>query len=115
MSQRGTQPGQPPIYLFASQFPVGKSKFSKAADRLDKTLNPFGSLIKEMRALWIVAAGNGNKIDEYEEISRKSIESPANLGDQENIVVVSACQDCYSDESCCRPQIGLNWINHWCT
>lgn len=97
MDMRGQAGGQPPIYLFASKFlPDSTPTPTQENDRLNVHRNPLGTTVWRRRDLWIVAAGNGEG-DRYVEISRISNDTPANLGDQENVVVVTACQDCYSD------------------
>lgn len=101
MNRRQAAGGQPPIYLFASRFLVSPPP-TLDAHRLDAGRNPLGASIVRRRDLWIVAAGQGRAQGpppHYEEVSRRSVESPANLGDQENVVVVTACRDCYGDDA----------------
>ena len=97
MNRRQAAGGQPPIYLFASRFPISGPPPTRDDDRLNRNRNPLGVNIVRRRDLWIAAAGQG--ATHYEEISRRSVESPANLGDQENVVVVTACRDCYGDSA----------------
>lgn len=79
-----------PIYLFASEWRVGDGQIlRRERDRLDAASNPLGATICDLRPLWIAAAGNDSS-----EISRQSPLSPMNLGDQRNVVIVTACEDC---------------------
>ena len=101
MDRRQAEPGQPPIYLFASSFKVSPPP-TRDDDRLLAGRNALGASIVRRRDLWIVAAGNGQSegpAPHYEEVSRRSVDSPANLGDQENVLVVTACRDCYDDNA----------------
>lgn len=89
IGQRDAEGGLP-IYLFASDWRVGDgSLLGRANDRLDETLNPLGAKICDLRPLWIAAAGDGDI-----EISRQFPMSPMNLGDQRNVLIVTACEDC---------------------
>lgn len=89
IGQRDAEGGLP-IYLFASDWRVGNgSLLARVNDRLDETLNPLGAKICDLRPLWIAAAGDGDF-----EISRQFPMSPMNLGDQRNVVIVTACEDC---------------------
>jgi hypothetical protein len=99
MSHRGALGGQTPIYLFASEFPWTGPDPTKDGDRLSANRNPYGASIVALRDLWVVAAGNGDRPQEYAELSYQSKASPADLGDQENVVVVTACEDCFLDSA----------------
>jgi Subtilase family len=93
MDQRQEQGGQPPIYLFASEWLANEGNpLTNENDRLNPNKNPLGASIIDRRDLWVVAAGNGR--DGFKQISRQSVESPANLGDKENVIVVTACSEC---------------------
>ncbi len=95
MNRRRALGGQTPIYLFASEFPWTGPDPTRDDDRFSSNRNPFGASVVALRDLWIVAAGNGEN-RQYTEISYQSKASPAQLGDQENVVVVTACEDCFT-------------------
>ena len=93
MSRRQAKGGQTPIYLFASEFPWTGDPPTRDDERFSSNRNPFGASIVAMRDLWVVAAGDGGT--QFRQISFLSTASPAHLGDQENVVVVTACEDCF--------------------
>ena len=98
MDLRQAQRGQPPIYLFARGLLVNEGNaLENDKDRLDPNKNPLGASIVGRKDLWVVAAGNGKTNVDFKHISRLYLETPANLGDQENVVVVTACRDCLGD------------------
>lgn len=72
------------IYVFASNW-----KISDGDD-------PVGDRIKRQPGLWVVAAGDpDDKVGNN--ITKSFSYGPMNLGDEGNVLVVTACADCYGD------------------
>ena len=84
ISDRDNKSGLP-IYVFASNWDNG------ALDRAEQRFarNAIARAVRDVRPLWIAAAG-----DEGGEISAVWRFGPQNLGDLENVLLVSACSDC---------------------
>jgi Subtilase family len=94
-----------PVYLAALQFedyPV--SSFETADKRFDN--RPLELTIKSMRPLLIAAAGQRTKPSEQiVSITNLVPFSPQNLGDLENVVVVTACVVCSGNDPAIEPKL----------
>lgn len=96
---------RPQIWVFASQFPYNKGALSEAAtfsldDDQVRLREPAAAReILNRQLLWITAAGQpveDNK--KRQEIERTKALSPMNLGDQNSVIVVTACDTCTGDD-----------------
>jgi Subtilase family len=94
------------IVVFASQFPAETPTLPDG--ELRHTNPRYVSDILNSQRLWIVAAGQGAK-DELpgQEIGKHDNMSPMNLGDHTGVLVVTACEDCYSNQPTISP-----WANY---
>lgn len=78
--------GKQQIYVFATSWPhearhVQRRRFE----------NPLAGQIRQEGILVVAAAGHSASGDD---LSDASLQGPANLGDQENVIVVTACEPC---------------------
>jgi hypothetical protein len=103
------------IVVFASQFPLPKKTLPDGSVEFQTTLlngelrhtNPrYVSDILASQRLWIVAAGQP-ETKQGREIGTHDYMSPMNLGDHTGVLVVTACEDCYSDQPAISP-----WANY---
>ena len=97
--QENVESPTPNVFVFASQF----SDYEPAdLNNLQQLTNParrFGvhmasKRIQDNRPLWITAAGQQAVTVAGSEIAPNSPHAPMNLGDLENVVVVTACENC---------------------
>jgi hypothetical protein len=93
------------IFVYASQFPNAGITLSNNDDRLASP--PYVRDLLDGLRLWVVAAGQVPSNQPPFEIAPTVNMSPMNLGDQNTVLVVTACDDCYSD----RPTIA-RWANY---
>ncbi|MET4198716.1 S8/S53 family peptidase [Bradyrhizobium sp. LA6.12] len=77
------------IYVYAGKF---KNDYSITTSETRRHKPPQVEDMLSSQGLWVVAAGQQPMVD----IGRKTADSPMNLGDQKNVVVVTACDDCYA-------------------
>ena len=87
-----------PIYAFASNWEGGDALENDNARFFRYAI---ARAIRNVRPLWITAAG-----DEGREVRTVWPRGPMNLGDQPNVVVVTACDDCGSRPTLLKPS---NW------
>lgn len=97
-----------PIFVFASSWQYA-DRNGQAGVNLDhaedRFRHPFAAAIETHASLWVVAAGQadrGRKENAVEITDRLAL-GPMNLGDQRNVVVVTACLDCASERPELRP------------
>jgi len=84
---------QPMIYVYASKF--NPQTLLGGTDRLHQP--SYVEDILGSRGLWVVAAGQQDKNQPIgKEITSTSTDSPMNLGDRRNVLVVTSCDDCYT-------------------
>jgi Subtilase family len=96
---------QLPIYVYAGRFKVDGVLHTRI-ERLHKPR--LVEDILQSRGLWVVAAGEPTEADEQvQDIGQFTPASPMNLGDRPNIMVVTACQNCYSEQ----PSVP-SWANY---
>jgi len=88
------------IYVYAGQF-INNSPISD--DQARRSKPPQVEDMLASTGLWVVAAGQVPQVD----IGKRSPQSPMNLGDQRNVVVVTSCEDCYS----AAPTVS-SWANY---
>jgi len=67
---------------------------SELRDPRGRLSHPVASPVATMPALWITAAGQGRPGEVPKPLSRRSPFAPMNLGDQNNVIVVTACESC---------------------
>ena len=96
---------RPVIFVFASQFPTPQMPLTKKEKRY-VTPSYIADLLNIQR-LWVVAAGQPPASDEPQEIGDVSPSSPMNLGDTNTVLVVTACENCYSEKPIIAP-----WANY---
>ncbi|WP_375312799.1 S8 family serine peptidase [Bradyrhizobium sp. A5] len=81
------------IYVYAGKF---KNDYSIATTETRRHKPPQVEDILSSQGVWVVAAGQQ---DTVVDIGRKTTDSPMNLGDQKNVVVVTSCDDCHGTEA----------------
>lgn len=95
-----------PIYVFAQNFAYNKgianiyaSSGQGLKDEEVRLREP--APVKEIlggKSLWVTAVGQPKRVDETGDVlSKTSDMSPMNLGDQKNVLVVTACEQCTGD------------------
>ncbi|MFK4380820.1 S8 family serine peptidase [Bradyrhizobium sp. USDA 223] len=89
------------IYVYAGKF---KNDYSIATTETRRHKPPQVEDILSSRGIWVVAAGQQ---DTVVDIGRKTTDSPMNLGDQQNIVVVTSCENCHGTDASIS-----NWANY---
>ncbi|GLR90378.1 S8 family serine peptidase [Bradyrhizobium iriomotense] len=77
------------IYVYAGKF---NNDYSITTSETRRHKPPQVEDMLSSQGLWVVAAGQQPMVD----IGRKTADSPMNLGDQKNVVVVTACDNCYA-------------------
>jgi hypothetical protein len=85
ISERDNKAGMP-IYVFASNWD-NNGPLTSDEQRFNR--NAIARAVRDVGPLWIAAAG-----DESTELSALWHLGPQNMGDQRNVVLVSACGDC---------------------
>lgn len=86
--------GRMKIVLFAHGWPYDDTKWLEKLSQnpmLRITTPPYVSNIIHGNNLWVVAAGN-----DAMNVTKQFPQSPMNIGDMKNILVVAACRDCQS-------------------
>lgn len=90
--------GRPQVWVFASKFKYNQRDLSDGTLRgdRDRLQGPTAArAVVNERLLWITAVGQPETQDQAPQtIERTKPMSPMNLGDQENVVVVTACEVC---------------------
>ncbi|WP_038965580.1 S8 family serine peptidase [Bradyrhizobium diazoefficiens] len=81
------------IYVYAGKF---KNDYSITTLETRRHKPPQVEDILASQGLWVVAAGQQEPVID---IGRKTTDSPMNLGDQKNVIVVTACDDCYGSKA----------------
>lgn len=89
-----SQNGRFQIYLFANKWTLflkDPSKFHGAEDRFQDRV---ARTIRDRKSVWVVAAGQNDSAagDDISTFRREF--APMNLGDQENVIVVTTCDAC---------------------
>jgi hypothetical protein len=84
-----------PVYLIATEFPQPPSNGTEILDRF-RYIVP--SSIRGSAGIFVVAAGQADDGQLPAALSVDSDISPQNLGDQENVIVVTACVDCMAKQ-----------------
>ncbi len=82
------------IYVFANKWKLdlGDETLNQEADREKDQIAKFIAL---NNSLWIVAAGDDGKDLNWSFVDF----TPMNLGDKRNVVVVTACEDCFNENA----------------
>lgn len=104
-----------PIFVFASAWGM-QGKNGQAGQRLtapeDRFKNPIATQIRSHGALWIVAAGqpdpDPSKGERAVEITDDLALGPMNLGDERNVLVVTACIDCIGSQPALRDSVNYS-------
>ena len=78
------------IYVYAGEF---TNDYTIVNPETRRHKPPQVEDILASQGLWVVAAGQEPAID----VGRQTAHSPMNLGDQKNVVVVTACDDCHGN------------------
>jgi hypothetical protein len=80
------------IYVYAGQF---KNDYTVIDEQTRRSKPPQVEDMLASSGLWVVAAGQQPAI----QIGKLTPHSPMNLGDQKNVVVVTACEECYTQQA----------------
>jgi hypothetical protein len=97
------------IFVVASDFPHEKNELATFSDGQQRLHTPIinNRIVNAKNILWVVSAGQPKQGSPREEIGPKDNRSPMNLGDQENVIVVTACERCLDDD----PELA-GWANN---
>jgi Subtilase family len=96
---------RPALFVIASSFEIGDlvQLFKNSKDRL--SIPPIVIPMQRTGGLWIVAAGQPDNDTGQPSLDMQGEEilvnnwSPMNLGDRENMLVVTACEDCFDKKA----------------
>ena len=102
-----------PIFVFASSWQYESRNGQAGANLMhvdDRFTHPIATAIQSHPGLWIVAAGQADRSHNENpvEITETLALGPMNLGDQRNVVVVTACVDCGSDQPRLRDDVNYS-------
>lgn len=101
-----------PVFVFASSW--GFPNKDPQRDRLDNDTvrfrtNPIADTVASFGGLWIVAAGQPDAAGEQPlDITKRLPLGPMNLGDQRNVIVVTACVNCASAQPALREPVNYS-------
>jgi hypothetical protein len=88
---------RPEIFVFASEF-LTTDALIDSNDRYHTP--PYVEDILNSQRLWVVAAGQGSTdASRGNEIGTLTRKSPMNLGDRATVLVITACENCYEQQS----------------
>ena len=82
------------VYLFTSEYPSSDEGSPYEKWMRDRT-TLLGRRIPELNVLWVVSAGQATDKRAKRDVGADTRYGPMNLGDKDNVLVVSACRNCY--------------------
>jgi hypothetical protein len=102
-----------PIFVFASSWQF-ESRNGQTGGMLphaeDRFTHPIAAAIQSHPGLWVVSAGQADRTrsENPVEITDTLALGPMNLGDERNVVVVTACVDCGGDQPRLRDNVNYS-------